>query len=310
MTKPFRFGVQTQNAATAKAWRDNARKAEDLGYSTLWVPDHFGEQWGPIAALTAAADATTSLRIGALVFDNDYRHPGILAKEMATLDILSDGRVEFGIGAGWMKSDYEEYGIAYDSPGVRIDRMVEGLAIIKQLWTEGSATFEGTHYRYTNAQGKPQPVQKPYPPVLIGGGGKRVLTLAAQEADIVGFNTILTAGRVGPEAAAGATAEKFDERIQWVKDAAGERFDQLELQCWTGFCFVDQDRDETAGNMAPLFGMTAEQFLDVPIVLMGSTSEIVDTLLERRERYGFSYWAVPGDAFEAMAPVVAKLAGS
>jgi len=118
MTKPFRFGVQTTKAADGKAWRDQARQIEDLGYSTLWVPDHFGDQWGPIAALTSAADATTTLRVGALVFDNDYRHPGVLAKEMSTLDVLSDGRMEFGIGSGWMKTDYEEYGLTYDSPGV------------------------------------------------------------------------------------------------------------------------------------------------------------------------------------------------
>src|SRR5581483_10268161 len=241
MTKPFRFGVQLPSAPDGKAWQDRARQVESLGYSTLWIPDHFGDQWGPIAALTAAATATTTLKVGALVFDNDYRHPGILAKEMATLDLISEGRVEFGIGAGWMKSDYEEYGLSYDSPGERISRMEEGLAIIKQLWTEGSATFDGTYYRYTGANGNPRPVQQPHPPVLIGGGGKRMLTIAAREADIVGFNTTLTAGYVGPEAAAEATADKFRQRVEWVKEAAGPRFDDLELQCWMGFAFVNQD---------------------------------------------------------------------
>ena len=310
MTKPFRFGVQTQKAADGKAWRDQARKVEDLGYSTLWIPDHFGEQWGPIASLTAAADATTTLNVGALVFDNDYRHPGILAKEMATVDILSEGRMEFGIGAGWMKSDYEEYGIPYDSPGVRIDRMIEGLAIIKQMWTTGVANHEGTHYRCTNAQGQPQPVQKPHPPVLIGGGGKRMLTYAAKEADIIGFNTTLTAGYAGPEAAAEATADKFDQRVQWVKEAAGDRLDSLEFQCWVGFAFVGQSRTDIANMLAPTFGLAPEDALDIPIVMAGSTDEIVEDLQRRRERFGFSYWCVPGDAYEAMAPVVAKLAGT
>lgn len=310
MTKPFRFGVQTRAASDGKAWRDQARRAEDLGYSTLWMPDHFGDQWGPIVGLTAAADATTTLRVGALVFDNDYRHPGMLAKEMATLDVVSDGRMEFGIGSGWMKSDYEEYGLEYDSPGVRIDRMIEGLAIIKQMWTEGVANFEGTHYRYTEATSEPRPVQQPHPPVLIGGGGKRMLTYAAKEADIIGFNTKLTAGYVGPEAAAEATAEKFAERVEWVKQAAGDRLDSLEFQCWCGFSFVGQDRQQIAEMMAPMFNLSPEDALRVPIVMAGSVDEIVETLQERREEYGFSYWCVPGDALEAMAPVVAKLAGT
>jgi probable F420-dependent oxidoreductase len=310
VTKPFRFGVQAQKAADGKAWRDQARQVEDMGYATLWIPDHFGDQWGPIASLTAAADATTTLRVGALVFDNDYRHPGILAKEMATLDILSEGRMEFGIGAGWMKSDYEEYGLAYDAPGVRIDRMVEGLEIVKQMWTQGSATFEGKHYRYTNANGEPRPVQQPHPPVLIGGGGKRMLTIAAKEADIIGFNTTLTAGYVGPEAAAEATPEKFRQRVEWVKEAAGDRLASLEFQCWCGFCFVTDDRQSIAEMMGPMFGLTPQQALEVPIVMAGTVDQIVETLQQRREEYGFSYWCVPGDAYEAMAPVVAKLAGS
>jgi probable F420-dependent oxidoreductase len=312
MTKPFRFGVQTPQAADGKAWRDQARQIEDLGYSTVWIPDHFGDQWGPIASLTAAADATTTLRVGALVFDNDYRHPGVLAKEMATLDVLSDGRMEFGIGSGWMKTDYEEYGIPYDSPGVRIDRMVEGLQIIKQMWTEGSATLHGTHYHYTNANGSPRPVQEPHPPILIGGGGKRMLTIAAQEADIIGFNTTLTAGYAGPEAAAEATADKFRQRVELVKQVATEagRLDSVEFQCWCGFCFVDQDRQQIADMMAPMFGLSPEDALQVPIVMAGTTDEIVETLQQRREEFGFSYWCVPGDAYEKMAPVVAKLAGT
>ena len=309
-TRPFRFGVQTQLAPDAKSWRDRARQIEDLGYSTCWIPDHFGEQWGPIAALTAAADATTNLKVGALVFDNDYRHPGMLAKEMATLDIISEGRMEFGIGAGWMKTDYEEYGIPYDSPGTRIERMVEGLEVIRQMWTEGVANFEGKHYRYTNAKGEPRPVQQPHPPILIGGGGKRMLTIAAQQADIIGFNTTLTAGYAGPEAAAEATPDKFRQRVEWVNEAAGDRLPGLEFQCWTGFAFVDQDRRDIANMLAPTFGLDPDDALDIPIVIAGSIDEIVETMQERRQRYGFSYWCVPGDAYEAMAPVVAKLAGT
>ena len=307
--RPFRFGVQMSSAADGKAWRERARRTEDLGYSTLWIPDHFDDQWGPLVALTAAAEATTSLRVGALVFDNDYRHPGVLAKEVATLDLVSEGRVEMGIGAGWLRSDYEAYGIPYDRPGVRIDRLEEGLRIMKAMWSEGSATFAGKHYQVRGAAGRPVPVQRPHPPVLIGGGGRRVLTLAAREADIVGFNANLAAGDVGPELARSALAPRFRERVAWVKEAAGERFGELELHCHTVFCLIGVDRRETAKAMAPSFGIDPDDALEVPIVMVGSVEEVADGLEQRREEYGFSYWAVPGDALEAFAPVVARLAG-
>jgi len=175
--RPFRFGVQLSAAPDGKAWRDKARQAEDLGYSTLFIPDHFGDQWAPLVALTAAAEATTTLCVGSLVFDNDYRHPVELAKEIATLDLLTEGRVEFGLGAGWMKSDYDEAGIPYDRPGVRIERMVEGLHIMKDLWSTGTSSRPGKHYTVTGAQGLPRPHTSPYPPVIIGGGGQRVLSI-------------------------------------------------------------------------------------------------------------------------------------
>src|ERR1700733_5835129 len=144
---PFRFGVQLSNAETGAAWRATARKIEDLGYSTLFIPDHFEDQFGPLVALTVAAEATSTLRVGSLVFGNDYRHPVVLAKEIATLDVFSGGRVEFGLGAGWMTSDYEQAGIPNDPPAVRIDRLAESLAIMKSLWETGKASFDGTHYQ-------------------------------------------------------------------------------------------------------------------------------------------------------------------
>src|SRR3954468_3621041 len=163
--RPFRFAVQTSTAPDGRAWRDRARKMESLGYSTLYIPDHFGDQFGPLVALTSAAEATETLRVGSLVFDNDYRHPVVLAKELATLDLLSEGRLEIGLGAGWMKSDYDESGMAYDRPGVRVDRMIEGLTIMKAMWGEGSATFEGEHYSVHGAQGFPRPYTSPHPPI-------------------------------------------------------------------------------------------------------------------------------------------------
>lgn len=307
--RPFRFGVQLSSARDGRTWSDRARAAEDCGYSTLWMPDHFDEQWGPLVGLTAAAAATTTLRIGALVFDNDYRHPGLLAKEMATLDVVSEGRVELGMGAGWLRSDYERYGLGFDPPATRIERLEEGVEVVKALWSEGPASFDGRHYRLREATGWPRPVQQPHPPILVAGGGRRVLGVASRAADIVGFNANLAAGGIGPEVARSALAGRFRERLEWVREAAGARFDELELQCNTSFCLVGVDRRATAEAVAPGFGITPEEALDVPIALVGSVDEICATLEQRREEYGFSYWAVPGDSLEAFAPVVARLAG-
>ena len=310
MTKPFRFAVQTSTAPDGKAWREKARKIESLGYSTLYIPDHFGDQWGPIVGMTIAAEATTSLNVGALVFDNDYRHPVVLAKEIATLDLASEGRVEFGIGAGWMKSDYDESGMAYDRPGVRIDRMVEGLTVMKQLWREGNATFEGEHYTIKAAQGQPRPASASSPKIVIGGGGKKVLSVAAREADIIGVNPNLNAGYVGPEVAASSKGDLYRERIQWIREAAGDRFDDLELQCLTFMVQFTDDRQQAYENLAPMFGLTPQEAMDVPIALAGTVDEIVETLQQRRAEYGFSYVVVHEPEMEQFGDVVAKLAGT
>jgi probable F420-dependent oxidoreductase len=311
MTKPFRFAVQTSSAPDGKAWREKAKRIEGLGYSTLYIPDHFGDQWGPIVGMTIAAEATTSLNVGALVFDNDYRHPVVLAKEIATLDLASEGRVEFGIGAGWMKSDYDESGMAYDRPGVRIDRMVEGLAVMKQLWREGSASHQGEHYTITNAQGHPRPASPgTTPKIVIGGGGRKVLSIAAREADIVGVNPNLSAGYVGPEVAASSKGDLYRERIQWIREAAGDRFDDLELQCLTFMVQFTDDRQGAYENLAPLFGLTPEEAMDVPIALAGTVDEIVETLQRRREEYGFSYVVVHEPEMEQFGEVVARLTGT
>jgi probable F420-dependent oxidoreductase len=307
--RPFRFAVQASGGPDGKGWRALARQAEDLGYSALYVPDHFGDQWGPLVALTAAAEATTSLRVGSLVFDNDYRHPIELAKEVATLSLLSEGRVEFGLGAGWMRSDYDESGIPYDRPGERIDRMVEALHIMKDLWTDGSSSRSGRHYTVNKAQGLPRPYEGRCPPIVIGGGGKRVLSIAAREADIVGFNPSLAAGYIGPEAAASALAERYRERVAWVRAAAGDRLDRLEFQVLTFTVQVIPNREEVLSNMAPLFGLTPEQAGEVPLVLVGTVNQLCETLQARREEYGFNYWVVHEVDVAAFAPVVERLAG-
>src|SRR5256886_946743 len=228
--RPFRFAVQEHHAASAAQWRQRARDIESMGYSSFYLPDHFSDQPAPIAALMAAADATTTLRIGSLVFDNDYRHPVVLAKEAATLDLLSDGRLDLGLGAGWMTSDYEKSGIQLDSAGTRIERMEEGLRIIKGLMAGGKFSFTGKHYRIDGLEGTPQPVQKPHPPILLGGGGRRMLKLAAQEADIVNVNYDLREGRISPTLVRTGMAEATRQKIGWIEEAAGERILSIELR--------------------------------------------------------------------------------
>jgi probable F420-dependent oxidoreductase len=307
--KPFRFSVQEHHALSATQWRERARSIESMGYSALYLPDHFGDQPGPIAALMAAADATTKLRIGSLVFDNDYRHPVVLAKEAATLDLLSDGRLDLGIGAGWMVSDYDHAGIPYDPPGTRIDRLEEALAIIKGLFAGKAFSFTGKHYTIKEMEGTPTPVQKPHPRLLMGGGGKRMLSLAAHEADIVHVNYNLKEGRTNPALIRTGLAEATDEKIGWIKQAAGDRLSAIELGFTIFFATVTDDRESVASAVAPGMGLEPKDVLAMPHFLIGTIDQIEEDLEERRERYGFSDVAVPDGAVDALAPVVEHLAG-
>jgi probable F420-dependent oxidoreductase len=305
--RPFRFGVQEHVAPTARAWADKARLVESLGYQAFYLPDHFGDQLGPIAALMAAADATTKLRVGSLVFDNDYRHPVVLAKEAATLDVLSDGRFDLGLGAGWLASDYEQSGMPLDPPGVRIERMEEGLAIIKGLLAGGAFSFTGKHYRINGLEGTPAPVQKPHPPFVIGGGGRRMLRLAAREADIVNVNYDLREGRVNRKLVHTGLAGATEEKLAWIREAAGDRMEQIEMSITIFFANVTDDAAALAGAMAGGLGVEPADVLDMPHFLIGTIDEVVEMLRERRERYGISFVILPGDVAEAFAPVVERL---
>ncbi len=309
MPKPFRFAIQAKNANTKAEWVDQAKKVEDLGYSSLSLPDHFDGQLSPTPALMAAADATTSLRVGALVWCNDYRHPVVFASEMATLDILSEGRLELGIGAGWMKTDYEAAGMTYDRPGVRIERMVESMQILRGLFAEGPFNFDGKHYNITDLDLQPKPVQSPVP-ILVGGGGPRMLKLAGQHADIVGVNPNLKSGAIDETTVADATAERYAEKIGWVKEGAGDRFDDIELQIRIFMTMITDDRDGTAEALGPGLGMNKEQALASPLAVVGNVDQICETLIERRETYGFSYITLGAENIDSFAPVVAKLAGT
>ena len=308
--RPFRFGLQASGPMSAGEWAELARKAEGLGYSTLTCADHLDDQFAPIPALAAAAAATTTLRLGTLVLANDYRHPVVAAKDAATLDVLSDGRLELGLGAGWMTSDYESAGIPLDPPGVRIERLAEGLAVVRGLFGDGPFSFEGEHYRIDGLEGFPKPVQRPHPPIVLGGGGPRMLRLAAREADIVGINVNLAVGVIDDRAGPNATEEATQAKIDIVRDAAGDRFDDIELQVRVHAVVVTDDRQGMAELMAPALSVSPAQALASPHAVAGTPEEIVEDLRSRRERWGISYLGVSVDALDALAPVVAELAGT
>jgi probable F420-dependent oxidoreductase len=304
---PFRFGVQAAVAATMSAWRDQARTAEGLGYSTLYVSDHLDAQFGPLVATTVAAEATSTLHVGFGVLNNDLRNPVVLAKEIATLGLVAEGRVEVGLGAGWLRSDYEEAGIEYDEPAVRVDRLAESLAVMKTLWSEGKATSAGTHYAVGDAHCDPRPASPPR--VIVGGGSRRILTVAAEHADTVGVNTSLASGQKGGDLASQATFDHFDRCLAWVREGAGDRFSSIELQIMAFATKVVASR-RAAVRTATMLGLPGEDALELPIVLLGTPDELCEQLLKRRERWGFTNIVVPGEAMESFAPVVAQLTGT
>jgi len=307
--KPFRFGIQASSQPDRASWIDLAKRTEANGFDVLTMPDHFSDQLAPVPALMAAADATTSLRVGALVWDNDYKHPVVLAKELATIDVLSGGRLELGIGAGWMISDYEQSGIAYDRAGVRIDRFIEGLDVIRGCMANGAFSYAGKHYTITNYNGSPKPIQAPCPPILIGGGGKRVLTYAAQHADIVGINATMTAGAVGPEVISTMTAEAVDGKVDIVRDAVGDRLNHIEMNIRAFMVNVSEDAQGSIERLAKAMGVETKMMAETPFALIGPPAKLIDDLLERRERWGFSYIIVGGEDVDSFAPVVAALRG-
>ena len=310
MTRPFRFGVQCTTAPSRAAWVGMARKIEDSGYSTLTMPDHFDDQLAPSVALMAAADATEVLRIGALVWCNDYRHPVVFAKEAATLDLLSEGRLELGIGAGWMSADYAQAGMTHDRAGVRIERMVEAVEVLRGLFADEPFSYDGDHYTITAVDALPKPHQKPHPPFLIGGGGPRMLRTAGRLADIVGVNPNLSSGEINAETAQDATPARYEEKLGWVREGAGGRFGEIELQVRTFIVQVTDDRQSVAEALAAGMGLSVEDGLASPLAMVGTPAQIAEDLRERRERYGFSYVVVGAAEYEAFAPVVAELVGS
>ncbi|HEU0003669.1 MAG TPA: TIGR03621 family F420-dependent LLM class oxidoreductase [Ktedonobacteraceae bacterium] len=315
-THPFRFGVICERMQSAEEWVAKARFVESAGYSTLLIRDHlirepFGDQFAPMIALMATADATKTLRVGNLVLDNDYRHPVMLAKEAATLDLLSDGRFELGIGAGWLRAEYEQAGMSFDDAGVRVSRLEESLRVLKGLFADQPLTYSGSHYKISNLDGFPKPFQRPHPPILVGAGSRRMLALAAQEADIVGIlPKALPNGSISEEVTERLPATMV-QKVEWVRQAAGERFPALELNMVISPIFTEhqQQRAEQLIHERGWSGVSVEQVLEMPSVFIGTSDQIAEEMWRRRKQYGFSYYVVSDALMEAFAPVVSSLAG-
>ncbi len=315
MPHPFRFGIQIHHLP-AQGWAERVRRIESLGYSTLFFPDHFGTQWEPMTALAAIAAVTTRIRVGSLVYDVDYRHPVIYAKGAATLHLVSGGRHEFGIGAGWMKTDYDESGMAYDSAGTRIERLDEALQVIRSMWANERTTFEGKHYRVRAIAQAAELPRGEHPQILIGGGGPRLLRLAARHADIIGINPSIPEGRVTPETPRDLTPERLRQKIGWVREAAakaGRDPDAIELNSLTFLVAIGPAAGAIREGMAKNLGMTLEEVAVSPLFITGSPAEVRDRLEKRREEFGISYVVIQGDRDDVVDSfaehVVAPLGG-
>ncbi len=316
-TRPLRFGLLVERFSSHEALLRTTRQAEAAGFSTLLIRDHFieepfGHQFAPLVTLGVAAQATTTLRVGSLVIDNDYRHPALLAKEAATLDVLSDGRFELGLGAGWARDEYAHIGMHFDPPGARISRLIEGMQVLKGLWGEGPFSFEGEHYQISGLDNFPKPVQKPHPPLLIGAGGKRMLELAAREADIIGIMSSPIRDGVIDGAASARLEARLAEQVGWIRQAAGPRFEALELSVVASMLVTD-DRRRDAQELAEgrgWHGITADAVLEMPAVLIGTLDQISDDVRARRDRLDLSYFIFADRDLESAAPLVERLSGT
>ena len=324
MSRPFRFGVQSFAPASAAEWRAQARRAEELGFAVFTVADHVigpgpalkatshpVQTVAAIPAMVVAAEATSTIRIGSRVLCTDYRNPVMLVKELATLDFFSEGRLEIGLGAGWLENEYHAMGVTFDRAGVRLDRLEETIALMRASFNDGELDLVGKHVHAVGFEAVPKPLQQPTPPLMIGGGAPRVLAIAGREADIVSLNFDNSSGRIGAAGVGSSTASLTEQKIQWVRDAAGERFDQIELEIAAYFTVITgDDSSATVAQMAGMFGLTPEEMAVHPHALFGTIDSVVDQLIERRERYGISYVTFGASAMEAVAPVVARLAGT
>jgi probable F420-dependent oxidoreductase len=309
---PFRFEVNVGPSRSQREWTDKARKIEDLGYSALNVPDHLANLMAPMPAMVSAANATKRLRVGTNVLNNDLRHPVLVAHEAATVDILTDGRLQLGLGAGSIRAEYDAIGATFDTGGTRVARLAEATSIIKGLLAGEKVTFAGRHYRVSDHAIEPLPVQQPRPPILIGGNGRRLLSLAAREADIVGFSGItFRQGGAAPPDLSGWRAPAVDERVRLVRTAAGEdRYASLGLNVLVQRVVVTDDRRSAAEELTSRWPqLTADEVLETPYMMIGTEEQIVEDLRARRERWGFASYVIREDYIDAFAPVLARVTG-
>ena len=306
-SRPFRFAVQGQRASSAVEWKEKVRKAEALGYDTFLMADHFGPQLSIAPALAVAAEATTALRIGQLVLQNDLYHPAPLAKETATLDLLSGGRMELGIGAGGSyPPDFDWTGIPFNPPGQRIERLRESIAVLRGLFANGPFSFEGRHFTIKDYDGQPKPIQKPHPPILIGAGGKRMLELAAKEADIIG--PLPAMGPSGGDfSLAEMTIAGLTEKVEYVRQVAGDRFERIELNSLTQVLNVTDDRQGAIEKLSAEWEQDPADWRESPFLLIGSVEQIAEDIREYRERLGFTYFVLRDYMMDDFAPILARL---
>ncbi len=325
MTRPFRFGVQAYAAESAAEWRGLAQHAEALGFSTFSVADHVigpgpalaatnhpVQNLAAVPAMAVAAEATERIRIGARVLCVDYRNPVMLAKELATLDFFSGGRLEMGLGAGWLANEYEAMGVGFDRASVRLDRLEETIALLRASFADGELDQRGTHVHAVGFEAVPKPVQRPMPSLMIGGGAPRILGIAGREADIVSLNFDNSSGKLGAAGVGSSTASLTEQKVQWIADGAGDRFADIELEIAAYFTVVTEAGADgvVLEKMAAGFGLGAAEFADHPHALIGTVDAICDRLVERRERYGISYVTFAARVMDAVAPIVERLSGT
>jgi len=313
---PFRFSAAMPKLTQpVSAWRDQLRRIEDLGFWAVAISDHFTQGWTmePVTAMAVAAEATSTLRVLSLVLGNDYRHPVLLHKALATLDVLSGGRVEIGIGAGWMDSDYRAAAIPFDPPAIRVDRLAETVDVLKGLFGPEPLTYDGKHYQIDSLDGLPKPVQTPHPPLLIGGGGRRVLELAGANADIVSLNARMRSTTQTGLALLDLSERRMAEKISTVQGAArAAGRDPAMLRYQTSI--LSLNLTDVPGIRPWVSSMAADVtdpavLAGSPAVLHGSVSACVETLQRRREQFGLDYIHIGGDPVAA-APLVARLSGT
>jgi probable F420-dependent oxidoreductase len=308
----FRFGVTLFPVMSRRReWTDLVKRAEAAGFAVVTVIDHFGTSGGIFSSLVSAYEAAPSLRFGTLVVNGDAWNPALLAREVVTADVLTDGRFELGIGAGWNDDDYRALGLVRGPAEERIAKLGEGIEVLRRFFAGGPVSHEGTYYRIETGT-LPRPVQT-HIPLLIGGGGRRILELAAREADIVSLHRRLDRGVAASWQGEGARAghDRVAERVGWVRAAAGERFGSIRFHALVQKVVLTERRRDAAAELGKANGFDADEILASPHFLVGTIDEMVADLVERRSRWGISYWTlVGGDSIETLAPVVERLAGS